>query len=101
MRIYFREAMLAVSGWAVLGARAQAGSTHSTVLTDINFDSTVSTGTWLILHTSPYCSHCRAFAPTWDYYLEVKAQEGDFPGVTLAKVDCSSAGGPCSLTPKV
>jgi thiol-disulfide isomerase/thioredoxin len=65
---------------------------HGTLLTDDSFNSTISTGIWLVLHTSPFCYHCHKFAPTWAE-LEKKAGNGSLPGVRLAVLDCANGSG--------
>lgn len=59
-------------------------------LTPENFKTTISKGVWFIEHFSPYCGHCRAFAPTWEKLVK---QSEDSAGVQLAQVDCSVNGG--------
>jgi hypothetical protein len=51
-----------------------------------------------IEHFSPYCSHCRHFAPTWGELVEdFKAHEET--GINLAQVNCATHGGQyCSPT---
>ena len=46
-------------------------------------------GLRFVEHFSPYCHHCRAFAPTWDELV------ADYAGsaVNLAQVDCIVHGG--------
>jgi len=75
-------------------------------LTPENFGKTTAKGYWSVLHVlpvsfanvgwprfvehfSPYCHHCREFAPTWDTLVE------DYAGssVNLAQVDCVVHGG--------
>lgn len=67
---------------------------HSTELTPENFKSSTSTGVWFIEHFSPYCGHCRAFAPTWEE-LVAKNEDGspEKTGVKLAQINCAVNGG--------
>ncbi|KAF7331691.1 Protein disulfide isomerase [Mycena kentingensis (nom. inval.)] len=58
-------------------------------LTPDNFKSTTARGIWFVEHFSPYCGHCRAFAPTWE---KLQGNTGD---VQLAQVDCSVNGDLC------
>ena len=51
--------------------------------------------TRFVEHFSPYCPHCRHFAPTWDTLVQHYASEAD-PGVHLAQVDCSLNGDLCN-----
>jgi thioredoxin domain-containing protein 5 len=67
----------------------------STDLTPDNFKSSVSNGFWFVEHFSPYCSHCIAFAPTWDKL--VKEAETELPNVSLGQVNCVVHGGMLSL----
>ncbi|KAK7044444.1 protein disulfide isomerase [Favolaschia claudopus] len=78
-------------------ARASAASTASfpldRLLTNDNFAVTTATGLWFIEFFSPYCGHCRVFAPTWRRLVE----DGDVsPDVNLARVDCSLHGDLCN-----
>jgi thiol-disulfide isomerase/thioredoxin len=59
-------------------------------LTPDNFKSTIAKGVWFVEHFSPYCGHCRAFAPTWEKLVEYSENSA---GVQLAQVDCSVNGG--------
>ncbi|KAJ6595666.1 protein disulfide isomerase [Mycena vulgaris] len=61
-------------------------------LTPDNFKSTIAKGVWFVEHFSPYCGHCRAFAPTWERLVE---QSENSAGVQLAQVDCSVNGDLC------
>lgn len=47
-----------------------------------------------IEHFSPYCGHCRRFAPTWELLVEHYTSQED-PGVQLAQVNCAIHGGQC------
>ena len=48
----------------------------------------------LIENFSPYCGHCREFAPTWAKLVsETKAQSD--PGISLAQVNCIVYGDLC------
>lgn len=67
----------------------------STDLTPDNFKSSVSNGFWFVEHFSPYCTHCIAFAPTWDKL--VKEAETELPNVSLGQVNCVVHGGMFSL----
>ncbi|TFK56291.1 thioredoxin-domain-containing protein [Heliocybe sulcata] len=78
-----------------LAAAAPVESVELTVLTPSNFRSTVSQGVWLIEHFSPYCHHCRDFAPTWTQLVEQTEKKAD-PGIHLAQVNCAVNGDLCS-----
>ncbi|KAF8624254.1 hypothetical protein AX15_005967 [Amanita polypyramis BW_CC] len=57
------------------------------------FKQTVSQGYWFIEHFSPFCTHCRQFAPTWEkLVLEAKTE---IPNVVLAVVNCAVHGDLC------
>ncbi|KIY69040.1 thioredoxin-domain-containing protein [Cylindrobasidium torrendii FP15055 ss-10] len=59
-----------------------------------NFKTSVANGVWFVEHYSPYCGHCRHFAPTWEEL--VKISETDVQGVTLAQVNCAVDGDLCN-----
>ncbi|KAH9927854.1 thioredoxin-domain-containing protein [Amylocystis lapponica] len=69
-------------------------SVELTVLTPDNFQETISHGVWFIEHFSPYCRHCREFAPTWSQLVEDNQKSVD-PGVQLAQVNCAVDGDLC------
>ncbi|KAI0693473.1 thioredoxin-domain-containing protein [Cytidiella melzeri] len=80
-----------------LASAAPAGAESTvelTVLTSDNFKGTISKGVWLIEHFSPYCGHCRKFAPTWQELVE-ENQKQDDPGIHLAQVNCAVDGDLC------
>jgi len=60
-------------------------------LTPDNFKQTVSDGFWFIEHFSPFCHHCRQFAPTWKTLVQDALTE--IPHVKLATVNCAVHGG--------
>ncbi|KAJ7185315.1 hypothetical protein C8R46DRAFT_981868 [Mycena filopes] len=60
-------------------------------LTEVDFNSTLATGVWFVQFASPYCGHCRAFAPKWK---ELVLSE-PVAGVQFARVDCSVSGALC------
>ncbi|KAF8655196.1 hypothetical protein AX16_003228 [Volvariella volvacea WC 439] len=65
----------------------------STELTPTNFKQITAHGTWFVEHFSPWCHHCKAFAPTWEKLVEeVKVLQ--LP-VELAQVNCASYGDLC------
>ncbi|KAJ3713890.1 thioredoxin-like protein [Lentinula raphanica] len=70
---------------------------HSTELTPENFKSSIASGVWFIEHFSPYCGHCRAFAPTWEQLVENnKEGNAQATGVKLAQVNCAVHGDLCN-----
>ncbi len=62
------------------------------LLTPDNFNDTIAKGVWLVEHFSPYCHHCRDFAPTWER-LAKDVEGNPNPGIHLAQVDCAAYGG--------
>ncbi|PIL36535.1 hypothetical protein GSI_00224 [Ganoderma sinense ZZ0214-1] len=73
----------------------ESSETELLVLTPDNFDSTVAHGVWFIEHFSPYCHHCRAFAPTWTQLVQENDKKAD-PGIHLAQVNCAVHGDLCT-----
>ncbi|KAI0829211.1 thioredoxin-domain-containing protein [Trametes gibbosa] len=71
-----------------------SSETELLVLTPDNFDTTVSDGVWFIEHFSPYCGHCRHFAPTWKQLVDQTESKAD-PGIHLAQVNCAVHGDLC------
>jgi protein disulfide-isomerase len=77
-----------------------------------DLDETIKSGYWMVEFFSPYCGHCKHFAPTWQtmyefYYTDdpVPQSEGtedDLNGFTkyydfhFAKVDCVANGDACA-----
>ncbi|EMC93266.1 hypothetical protein BAUCODRAFT_36938 [Baudoinia panamericana UAMH 10762] len=74
-------------------------------------DETISSGYWAVEFFSPYCHHCRAFAPTWltlyeFYYTQEPVAGGsgkdadisftDYYDFHFAKVDCVAYMDACS-----
>ncbi|KAH9853322.1 thioredoxin-domain-containing protein [Lenzites betulinus] len=72
----------------------ESSETELLVLTPDNFESVVSEGVWFIEHFSPYCGHCRNFAPTWKQLVEQTESKVD-PGIHLAQVNCAVHGDLC------
>ncbi|THH32163.1 hypothetical protein EUX98_g2007 [Antrodiella citrinella] len=64
------------------------------VLTPENFKDTIAQGLWFIEHFSPYCGHCRKFAPTWEQLVDDYGSQAD-PGIRLAQVNCAVHGDLC------
>ncbi|KAJ7067835.1 protein disulfide isomerase [Mycena amicta] len=86
---------LLITSFALASAALPAQTARSSLpppLTPDNFKSTIAKGAWLIEHFSPYCSHCRAFSPTWESLVSLNT---DPEGVQLAQVDCSVNGDLC------
>lgn len=64
---------------------------HSAQLTPDNFKPSTAKGLWFIEFFSPYCAHCRAFAPTWEQLVDLSSR--DTPTVNFAQVNCAVHGG--------
>lgn len=58
----------------------------------IAFTDSSGASTRFIEHFSPYCGHCRRFAPTWTQLVE-ENQKLEDPGISLAQVNCAVDGG--------
>ncbi|KAJ3544178.1 hypothetical protein NMY22_g2872 [Coprinellus aureogranulatus] len=82
-----------VTSLALVALALPTASGKSTDLTPDNFQSSVSNGFWFVEHFSPYCSHCIAFAPTWDKLA--KEAETELPHVGLGQVNCVVHGDLC------
>ncbi|KAF7301221.1 Leucyl aminopeptidase [Mycena indigotica] len=76
-----------------LPAQSQSPMSLPPPLTPDNFQSTIAKGLWFIEHFSPWCGHCRAFAPTWEKLVEMNK---DSESIQLAQVDCSVHGDLCT-----
>ncbi|KAI8984891.1 thioredoxin-domain-containing protein [Trametes punicea] len=72
----------------------ESTETELLVLTPDNFASTIANGVWFVEHFSPYCSHCRRFAPTWKQLVEETEKKAD-PGIHFAQVNCAIHGDLC------
>ena len=74
----------------------QPDTTSILELSPETFKQTLSEGYWFIEHFSPFCAHCRKFAPTWEkLVLEAKTE---IPNVKLAVVNCAVHGGESRLS---
>ncbi|KAF8075957.1 protein disulfide isomerase [Lyophyllum atratum] len=89
----FRELpiSLIITSFALI---SKAIPVHSTELTPDNFKESTATGLWFIEYFSPYCGHCRQFAPTWQQLVEESEQST--PSVKLAQVNCAVYGDLCN-----
>ncbi|GAA6060411.1 hypothetical protein JCM10212_002179 [Sporobolomyces blumeae] len=56
----------------------------------------VNQGVWLVEHYSPYCSHCRAFAPKWQELVEMYSLTAPRHAFSFAQVDCAANGDLCA-----
>ncbi|KDQ65138.1 hypothetical protein JAAARDRAFT_43901 [Jaapia argillacea MUCL 33604] len=77
-----------------LALSAPVESAELLVLTPETFKDTIATGVWFVEHFSPYCGHCRNFAPTWQKLDQDNKQSPD-PGIHLAQVNCAVHGDLC------
>lgn len=85
-----------------LAFSAPAANSLSPELTPADFapGGIVNHGVFLIEFFSPFCSHCRHFAPTWEkiYQRVTEGNDSDgynTQGVTLAQVNCITQGDLC------
>ncbi|KZT33157.1 thioredoxin-domain-containing protein [Sistotremastrum suecicum HHB10207 ss-3] len=104
--------MLPASLLALLSVSLSASSTwalptiesHSPQLTPSDFTPELLNGTWLVEFFSPYCGHCRHFAPTWEQLYERVITNGDdeshdnvrTEGIKMGQVNCISEGDLCN-----
>lgn len=82
-------------------------------LSGTTLDQDISKGTWLVEFFSPYCHHCKAFAPTWQTLHEFYYTSDPLPASNkessdslnsftryydfkFAKIDCVAFGSACS-----
>eukprot|EP01117_Protostelium_nocturnum_P002078 TRINITY_DN1271_c0_g1_i1.p1 TRINITY_DN1271_c0_g1~~TRINITY_DN1271_c0_g1_i1.p1 ORF type:complete len:418 (+),score=186.13 TRINITY_DN1271_c0_g1_i1:325-1578(+) len=64
------------------------------ILTELNWETQVKEGQWLIEFYAPWCGHCKRLAPILDETAK-KLQQEKIP-VKLGKVDCTTEGSLCS-----
>ncbi|KAF2864354.1 thioredoxin-like protein [Piedraia hortae CBS 480.64] len=77
-------------------------------LTGETFNQTLARGYWMVEFFSPYCSHCKQFAPTWktlyefyytqDPYARPRAGDsfGSYYDYHFGQVDCIAQGDTCN-----
>lgn len=85
---------LVISSLALAASAVPVESVELTVLNPSNFKDSIAEGVWFIEHFSPYCGHCRNFAPTWKQLVEETESQED-PGIHLAQVNCAVDGDLC------
>ncbi|THH04930.1 hypothetical protein EW145_g5166 [Phellinidium pouzarii] len=85
---------LLLTSLALAASALPVESVDLNVLTPDNFETTVANGAWFIEHFSPYCHHCRAFAPTWERLVQ-HYESLDDPGVHFAQINCAVNGDLC------
>jgi protein disulfide-isomerase len=81
---------------STLASLAAADTTFPDPLTISNFPSKLSHGLHLVEFYSPYCSHCKHFAPTWESTWDAFHEEGDSLGIGMVQVDCVTSGDLCN-----
>ncbi|EPQ31607.1 uncharacterized protein PFL1_00940 [Pseudozyma flocculosa PF-1] len=64
-------------------------------LTSSNFTSTLSKGMWLVEFYSPYCKHCKKFAPVWQDLAEYEEHLADSHDFRFTRVNCITQGDLC------
>jgi len=72
----------------VIGLAPQAAADDDSLvweLTDDNFVSKTSSGTWFVKFYAPWCGHCKRLAPVWD-----EAAAKMTGKVNFAKMDCTA-----------
>ncbi|EIN04376.1 thioredoxin-like protein [Punctularia strigosozonata HHB-11173 SS5] len=80
---------------AVVSLPVESQEVQLQVLTPDDFKDTIANGVWFIEHFSPYCGHCRQFAPTWKQLVDEIEKTPD-PGIHLAQVNCAVNGDLCT-----
>lgn len=78
---------------SIIFAATPSNAAH---LTQSDFQSSISKGMWLVEFYSPYCSHCKRFAPTWEKVASEKAPLEAISGFTMAQVNCIAQGDLCN-----
>jgi len=63
-------------------------------LNEENFDATTHKGLWFIECFSPFCPHCKHFAPTWIKLVD-KMKHYEPAGLKMGQVDCIAQGDLC------
>lgn len=61
-------------------------------LNDRSFANHIKEGDHFVKFYAPWCGHCQKLAPVWD---ELAAEYESAKGVSVAKLDCTAAGGIC------
>lgn len=60
-----------------------------------NFDAVTSERISFVEFFSPYCSHCKSFAPTWEATYKEFYPEQDKIGIQMLQVNCVESGDLC------
>lgn len=91
-----------VSGAGVAAGSAAIASSDSKpegfpdALTMENFKTRLEHGLHLVEFFSPYCSHCKHLAPTWEKTWLEFHEEGESLGIQMVQVDCVASGDLCN-----
>ncbi|PWN38438.1 thioredoxin-domain-containing protein [Meira miltonrushii] len=72
------------------------GEKTGTNLISTNFDKTIAKGMWLVEFFSPYCGHCKKFAPTWSLLVGMNEHLADSSDFHFGRVDCIAQGDLCT-----
>ncbi|SCU91337.1 LAMI_0E05490g1_1 [Lachancea mirantina] len=65
-------------------------------LTIQNFKKHTSSGLHIVEFYSPYCHHCKLFAPVWEETWRSFQEEGPELNMTMVQVDCVQSGDLCA-----
>ncbi|KAI9221402.1 thioredoxin-like protein [Blastocladiella britannica] len=79
-----------------VSATTQPKDTPVVVLTEVDFDSRVQKGTWLVDFYAPWCPHCKKLAPKFLKAAKELADWRETYDYHLAKVDCVAEEGLCN-----
>ncbi|MCO5589563.1 hypothetical protein L7F22_043531 [Adiantum nelumboides] len=101
MRIYIQTITLLAATLLLsicLGVNAAPIETEKTGtnLISTNFDQNVGKGMWLVEFFSPWCGHCKKFAPTWSMLVGMNEHLADSSDFHFGRVDCVAQGDLCS-----
>ncbi|PLW47988.1 hypothetical protein PCANC_09373 [Puccinia coronata f. sp. avenae] len=83
-------ALLSLLVRGVMGVQLHAGDQ----LNENSFDSSIQHGLWFIECYSPFCPHCKHFAPTWIELVD-KMKPRQLDGLNMGQVDCIAQGDLC------
>ncbi|GAA5990128.1 hypothetical protein JCM11641_001064 [Rhodosporidiobolus odoratus] len=97
MRLSAASAALAALATIWTGAQSVAGAPVVLAGDGLTEDTWAKTnkGTWLVEHFSPYCGHCRSFAPTWKEFVDLTSSTAARHDFHFAQVDCAANGDLC------
>jgi len=91
MRCVFVLCVIVLVGFfgGVVLADQAAATSDVVVLTDATFDTSVSTGNWLVEFYAPWCGHCKKLVPTWEQLATAAKATGAY---RVASLDCTVEG---------